>query len=431
MEHNTNILYEVDDKMDQKRILLYGFQWVLFMVYGVVWAYSILGVGANLQGVDLSIFITNVVFTMGVSTLLQASAGHRLGAMSAPGAITSIAVLSVVTLSGREYGFQAYNAFIFAGIIVAILGKTGFMSWMKKIWTPLVLGSIIMVLGLSVMSLAATSLAALGFGLHFAVGILLGLLCGFLSIKGKGILATLPAMVVLILGYLFFIISGKFDWSISQAMPVFTTPTIFPYGFSFPPLELLLLMTVVAIFNAMLCFGNVEGTANAVGVRLKEKQTKNTFIVHGLIETSLGGLFGVPPLVPYAENIGFNVLTKVASRYPVYLAGFVFIALSFLGKVVGFMAAIPTVLAGAVLLGFASPLIAVGVDIWGQLPSFATRETFICGFSIFLSMGLSSLDPLFWQGVPSWLSTLLATPVLMTMLSVMVLEQVVFRKKAQ
>ncbi|HZJ76946.1 MAG TPA: solute carrier family 23 protein [Oscillospiraceae bacterium] len=428
MDNQTGMIYKVDEKMETKQLILYGIQWALFMVYGIVWAYSIIGVGAGLDSFELSKFITNVVFTMGVSTLIQASVGHRLGAMSAPSAVTLIATLSIVSLSGIEYGFQAYNAFIIAGIVVAILGATGVIGHIRKVWTPLVLGSMIMTLGLSVMVLAADSLTANGLGITFAIGIILALLCGYLSVKGKGIWATLPAMVVLIIGYLFFIVVGKFDWSISNAMPFFNYPRIFPYGFSFPPIELIIIMTVVALFNAMLCYGNVQGVASAVGAKVDEKQTRKTFVIHGLVETSIAGIFGVPALVPYSENIGYNVLTKVASRYPIYVASVLFIIVSFLGKVVGFMAAIPIVLAGSILLGFAAPLVAVGASVWSGIDRFGTREQFICGFSIFLAMGLSLLDPATWSGMPQLISTLLTTPVVTVMIFVIILEQIVFRE---
>ncbi len=430
MDDQTGMIYKVDDKMETSQLILYGVQWALFMVYGIVWAYSIIGVGAELSTADLSIFITNVVFTMGVSTLIHASVGHRLGAMSAPSAITLIATLSIVSLSGVEYGFQAYNAFIISGIVVAILGATGVIGHIQKVWTPLVLGSMIMTLGLSVMVLAADSLTADGYGITFVVGILLALLCGYLSVKGKGIWATLPAMVVLVIGYLIFIVTNNFDWSISNSMPFFVYPRVFPYGFTFPPIELIIIMTVVALFNAMLCYGNVQGVASAVGTEVDEKQTRKTFVIHGLVETSIGGIFGVPALVPYSENIGYNVLTKVASRYPIYVASILFIIVSFLGKVVGFMAAIPIILAGSILLGFASPLVAVGGGILAGVEEFATREQFICGFSIFLAMGLSLIDPDVWAGMPQLLSTLLTTPVITVMIFVIILEQIVFRKSA-
>lgn len=429
MNEGSNMIYTVNQKMEPKKLILYGIQWALFMVYGIVWAYSIIGIGTGLEGKDLSIFITNVVFTMGVSTLIHASVGHKLGAMSAPSAVTLLSVLSIVSLAGREYGFQAYNAFIIAGVVVAILGYTGVIGYIRKVWSPLVLGGVVMSLGLSVMSLAAGSLSAEGNGWPFWVGILLALVCGFLSVKGKGVLATLPALVVLVVGYIVFIATKNFDWSIAQSLPVFTYPKPFPYGFSFPPVELILMMIVVALFNSMVGYGNVQGTASAVGAKVDDKQFRKVFAVHGIVETSIGGLFGVPALVPYAENIGYSLLTRVASRYPAMIGGAIFILVSFLGKAVGFMAAIPTVLAGAILMGFAAPLIAAGAGIWHGSEEFGTREQFICGFSLFLAMGLSSLGGDFWSGMPQLVSTLLTTPSLSTMLFIIILEQVVFRKK--
>lgn len=428
MSNKTKMLYNVDEKLHGKTLVLQGIQWALFMVYGVVLAYSLLGIGADMSKDEIIIFITNVIFVMGISTLVQASVGHRMGAMSAPNVVTLLAVLSIVNSLGKEQGFQAYNAFMIAGIIVAILGYMGVIGKIHRVWSPLVAGTMIMTIGLSVMSLGVSSLAKYGFGFPFAAGLCLAALCGVLSIKGRGILATLPALIVLSAGYIIFIAIGKFDWSLMRDMPVFTHPTPFPYGWSLPSLDLLMAMLVIALFDALVCYGNLAGLSAVVGKDLTEKQTRKSFMIKGLVETSFAGLFGVPGTVMYAENIGYILLTRVASRYPLYIAGFIFIILSFAGKVIGFLSAIPEPLAGAILLGFASPLIGTGAGLWRNVEEFSTREMFICGFSIFVAMGLSTLPATVWANTTDLIAVLFTTPSLVSAIMVIIFEQIIFRR---
>ena len=58
--------------------ILYSFQWLVTMVYAVVWGYAIVGVGLNFRGARIATYISAVVLTIGVSTLLQAWLGHRM-----------------------------------------------------------------------------------------------------------------------------------------------------------------------------------------------------------------------------------------------------------------------------------------------------------------------------------------------------------------
>jgi len=431
MEENhsqTNLLYAPDEKPDSIwETILYTLQWVFIMFYPVVWGYAIVGIGINLTPQELGSYMARVVLMIGVSTLIQVLAGHQLSMVSGPNIIPSLAIVSAFAIGGKEYALQSFNAYIIAGIIVAILGLIGVIGKISLVWTPLVLGSMLMMIGLTTSFTGMQMIATHGANWLYLVGVGLALLCGWLSIKGKGLLSTVPVMIIIILGYIIFIVTGNFDWELVNIMPMFSMPQIFPYGLEMPPLDLILVMVVVNLFSAINLYGNLQGYTGLLGMKLTQSRERKSMAVFGLVEGVLTGVFGVPSTVALGENMGFLMLTKIASKFLLLIASIIFIVLSFFGKVGGFMAAMPEPVAGAVLLGVASTLIGMGANEFQNANKFEDREIFIVGFSIFLALGTTALPEEFFNALPRLVSTLLNNTVILVILLVVILEQLVFR----
>ncbi|HMM22426.1 MAG TPA: solute carrier family 23 protein [Selenomonadales bacterium] len=424
------LVYGPDDKpKSMKETILYSAQWIFIMFYPVVWGYSIVGLGLQLKGDDMANYMARVVLMIGVCTLVQAIAGHRLSMVSGPNIIPSLAIVAAFAIGGKEYALQSFNAYIIAGIVVAILGWFRIISIIGKVWTPLVLGSMVMMVGLTTSTVGVGLIASYGATAPFYVGILLALICGFISIKGRGILATIPVLIAIVLGYVVFMAMGKFDWGLVQSMPFIMMPTIFPYGLSMPPIDLIITMIIVNIFSAINLYGNVQGYTGIIGVKTNADTERRYFTTFGVIEGMVASVFGVPSCVSYGENLGLVLLTRVAARIFIVISSIAFIVLSFFGQIGGLMAAMPQPVAGAVLLGVASTLIGTGASIWTQGNTFQTREIFIGGFSVFLALGLAALPQDFYNTLPNLVGTVMKNNVIMVIILTMIMEQVVFRNK--
>lgn len=425
--NSFELVYGPNDKpRSMKDTIIYTIQWIFIMFYPVIWGYVIVGLGLGFSGSELANYMTRVVFMIGVCTLIQVLSGHKFAMVSGPNVIPSLAIVAAYTVGGKEYALQSFNAYIIAGIIVAILGACGVISLIGKVWTPLVSGCMVLMVGLTTSSVGISNIASFGPSLPFYFAILLALICGFVSIKGKGMLSTVPVLIAIVLGYVGFMVMGKFDWDLVTSMPLFTAPKLFPFGLSFPPVDLIVTMVIVNIFAAINLYGNIQGYSGIIGAKTTVKDEKRYFTIFGLVEGMLTGIFGVPSHVAYGENLGMILLTRVASKTFTIIASVVFIVLSFLGPVGGLMAAMPQPVAGAVLLGVASTLIGIGVSNWFS-KSFQTREIFICGFSVFLAFGLTALPQSFYDMLPRIVGTIMNNAVIMVIIICIIMEQIVFR----
>lgn len=421
------LIYPPGHRPPPRELALYTLQWVLITFYGAVWGFALVGIALGLRGDALAGYMGRVVLMIGLATLVQVAFGHRLAMLSGPNVIPSFAILAAVEAGGVAYALQSFTALAIAGIIVGITALLGGIQYLQRVWTPLVLGAMVMMVGLAVARTGLELIVALGFGWPFWVGIGLALLAGFLSLRAPRLLASTAIGIIIIVGYLIFIVTGQFDWRLVRSMPALTVPELFPFGLGIPPLGLVVTMTLVTILAALNLYGNETAFARLVGDRLGEGRIRRSFALFGFVENALAGVLGVPGYVAYGENLGIVSLTRVASRLPLLIAAAIVIGLSFLGVVAGLMAAMPEPLAGAILLGVAANVIGIGANAWARAPSFGLREQFIVSFAIFLSLGLFLLPPALVTTLPRLIVTLVTNPVAFVILVVIVLEQVVFR----
>lgn len=427
---SQDLVYQISDKPKNiKDWILYSGQWLVTMIYAVVWGYAIVGKGMDFQSDELVIYISAIVLTIGISTLIQSWLGHKMAMVSGPNIIPSLAIIAAVSTGGKEYAIQAFFAQTIVGLAIILLTSIGLLKMIKKIWSPLILGSMVLMVGLSISKQGVELLTSNGFDWQFLTGIILALVGIVSALKGKGIWGTLTPMIIIVVGYPIFMFFGDFAWDLVRKPSLFVVPKLFPYGIAWPAWDLLLIMFVVSIMSSLNFYGNLEGYSAVVNEKVEDRSSKRSFFYFGTIENCIPGILGVPATVAYGENIGIVSLTKVASRYFIIVASIIFIGLAFIGPVSGFMAAMPDHIAGALLLGIASSVIGIGITMMTKDQKFEKREQSIVGFSVFLSLGLFLLSPETWKDVPILITTILSNPIISVILFILIFEKAILRKR--
>ena len=406
--------------------VLYGFQWLVTMVYAVVWGYAIVGVGLNFQGARMTTYLSAVVFTIGLSTLLQAWLGHRMAMVHGPNVIPSLAIVAALAAGGETYALQSFTAQALSGIIILALVALGAVRYIRKVWSPIVLGSMIIMIGLTVAQVGLGDMTQAGFGLGFFIALALALGGSVLAIRGRGVWATLPPVFIIVLGYIVFLALGRVDMSLVRQALLFSVPQLFPYGRAMPSWDLVLIMLIVNVMAGMNFYGNLHGYSEVVKEKVDEGEERRSFLLFGLVETIVPGILGTPATVAYGENLGIVQLTRVAARAFVIVAAAVFLVLAFIGPFGALMAAMPKEVAGAVLLGIASTVIGIGANILNSAPAFDRREQTLVGFSIFLSLGLHLIPQETWQQTPRLVETVFSNPVISVIIFVLIFEKLIF-----
>lgn len=203
------------------------------MVYAVVRGYAILGVGLNFQGARMTTYISAAVLTIGVSTVFQAWPGHRMAMVHGPNVMASLAIVAALVAGGETYALQSFTAQPLSGVSIVALVAVGTVRHIQKARSPLVLGSMIIMIGLTLAQVGLGGVTQAGFGGSF-VALILALGGSTLAIRGRGVWATLPPVFIIVLGYVVFLALDRVDLSLVRQVPLLSIPRFFPYGRTMP-----------------------------------------------------------------------------------------------------------------------------------------------------------------------------------------------------
>ncbi len=346
-------VHPVDEVLPAGRLAVLGFQHVLAMYAGAVAVPLILANAIGLSEEELVYLINADLFTCGVATLIQTvgfwKVGFRLPIIQG----VTFAAVTPMILIGQSGGLTAiYGSVIVAGIITFLVSP--YFSRLLRFFPPVVTGSIITVIGVSLLPVAVTwagggDPSAESFGspgniaLAFTVLLIILIIYRFFS----GFISRIAVLLGLILGLILGTIVGVADFGGVGEAAVFGITT--PFFFGLPTFQFAAILSMILVMLVTM----VETTGNAVAVsEIVEKPIREEELAAGLradgLSTALGGVFNAFPYTAYAQNVGLVRLTGVKSRWVVAAAGVFLILLGLFPKLAAVVAAIPLpVLGGA------------------------------------------------------------------------------------
>ena len=309
---------------------------------------------------------STALFTAGTGTLLYILiTGAKVPAFLG----SSFAFIPALIAIGKEFGVPyAMGGAIFAGIfyaVVALIIRFAGKSWIDAALPPVVIGSVIIVIGMSLAPTAVSeafylnneySLVALSIA---AVTLAIAV---FATIFLKGFFNTLSILIGLIGGYLFTLIMGCFfpayhliDFTSVQnakwfALPFLQIDEAGKYFWQAPKFNLVAILTFVIVSISTICehMGDTLTTSKVVGRDFyKDPGLHRTLLGDG-VATAWAALWGGPPNTPYGENIGVMAITKVYSVWVIGGAAVIAVILSFCQKFGAIIQTIPTPVLGGI-----------------------------------------------------------------------------------
>lgn len=260
-------------------------------------------------------------------------------------------------------------------LVVALVVKAIGNEWIDKILPPVVVGPIVMVIGLSLASTAVSDVM-LKDGkynlLYLLIGLVTLLAIIFFNIYGKGIVAIIPILLGLLVGYLFAILVGmvtgqsivdftqvaKAQW---LSVPAVAIPFL-TYDITLYP-SAILTMAPIAFVTMTEHFGHIM-VLNSLTKRdyFKDPGLEKTLMGDGLAQV-IAGFLGAPPVTSYGENIGVMALNKIFSVYVIAGAAVIAGLLSFVGKVSALIQSIPTPVIGGISIALFGVIASSGLKI--------------------------------------------------------------------
>ena len=311
---------------------------------------------------------STALFTAGTGTLIYilitgAKVPSFLG--------SSFAFIPALIAVGKEFGPEyAMGGGIAAGIfyaIVALIIKFAGRKWIDVALPPVVIGSVIIVIGMSLAptaineALYANGEYSLVYGSIALVTLAISIIA---NIFFKGFLNTLSILIGLAGGYIFTLIMGLFfepyhiiDFTAVKEAKWFGLPFLHysaekGYFWMAPKFNLVAILTFVIVSISTICehLGDVLTTSKVVGKNFYDDPGLHRTLLGDGLATAWAAIWGGPPNTTYGENIGVMAITKVYSVWVIGGAAVFAVILSFCQKFGALIGTIPTPVLGGICI---------------------------------------------------------------------------------
>ncbi|GKU83351.1 nucleobase:cation symporter-2 family protein [Niallia sp. NCCP-28] len=390
-----------NNKNGRLKIFSLGLQHVLAMYAGAILVPLLVGRALNLTTEQLAYLVAIDLLTCGLATLLQAWKNKYLG-IGLPVVLGSsfVAVTPMISI-GATYGITAiYGAIIVTGLFIVVCAP--FFSKITKLFPPVVMGTVVTIIGLSLIPTGIKNMgggaASEDFGsvenLALSFGVLLFIL--ILNRFSKGMLQSLSVLIGIMAGTFAAALAGKVNFSSVADASWFHLPQIFYFGvptFEVGPILTMLIVGLVIIIEST---GVFFALGKICDKSLTEQDLTRGYRAEGLAIT-LGGIFNAFPYNTFAQNVGLVQLSKVKTANVVIAAGGILVFLGLIPKVAAFATIVPTpVLGGATVVMFGM-VVSSGIRMLSTVDFTKQSNLLIMACSISIGLGATAVPDLFAQ----------------------------------
>jgi NCS2 family nucleobase:cation symporter-2 len=472
---SSTSIHPVDERLPTGKLAALGLQHVLVMYAGAVAVPLIIGRALKLSPEDVAFLISADLFCCGLVTLIQSLGatqwfGIRLPVMMG---VTFAAVAPMVAMANANPGTMGaqmiFGSIIGAGVISILIAPV--VSRMLKYFPPVVTGTIIAVIGISLMRIGINWIFGNPFGptapnivnpehkqwLDAAaaaanapgsmlppipkdlallpklpnpkyaeltgVGIAALVLASILMISryAKGFIANISVLLGIVLGGVIATSLGLMTFDKVEKAAWFDVVT--PFRFGMPVFDPMLIFTMSLVMIVVM----IESTGMFLALgEMTDRKVDQAALSRGLrtdgLGTLIGGIFNTFPYTSFSQNVGLVAVTGVKSRFVCVAGGLIMIALGLFPKMAALVESLPTVVLGGAGLVMFGMVAATGIRILGGVDFKANRHnSLIVAISIGIGM-IPLIAPNFKQWMPHALHSLIESGILLSSISAVALN---------
>ncbi len=298
---------------------------------------------------------------------------------------SSFAFIAPIIKASELYGMAGTLSGIiavgFVYIAMSILVKSFGTGFIKRLFPPVVIGPVIILIGISLAptgvnmaqenwTLALVSLTTAVVTLFF----------------GKGLIKLMPVLMGIIAGYIVAILFYDVDFTSVRDAAWVTVPKFQTPQFS---LEAMLYMLPVAIAPIIEHIGDVY-TISSVAKKdfTKDPGLHRTMLGDG-VACILSGFAGGPPQTTYSEVTGAISLTKMTDPSIIRITAVGAILFSFMDKISAILRSIPSPILGGIMLLLFGSIASVGINnlVQNKVNMGNSRNTVIVSLTLTFGIG--------------------------------------------
>lgn len=458
-------VHPVDQRLPSARLAALGLQHVLVMYAGAVAVPLIVGRALKLTPEQVAYLISADLFCCGIVTLIQSLGltqwfGIRMPVMMGVSFASVAPMVAMANTTSGAAGAQIiFGAIIGAGIVSMALAP--WMSRMLRFFPPVVTGTIIAVIGISLMRIGINwifgnpfgptapmivnpdhakwmsdvgpavpkGMAIVGSvpnpkyaplaGIGIAAIVLISIL--LIAKYARGFIGNISVLLGIIIGGV--VASAVGMMSFEKVVNAKWFDLVLPLQFGPPVFDPILILTMTMVMIVVM----IESTGMFLALGdMTERHVSRDDLTRGLradgLGTMIGGLFNTFPYTSFSQNVGLVGVTGVKSRFVCVAGGMILIVLGLMPKMAALVESLPTVVLGGAGLVMFGMVAATGIRILGGVDYKGNRHNlFIVAVSIGFGM-IPLIAPNFKQWMAHGIHPLIESGILLASLSAVLLN---------
>ncbi len=397
---NETIQYEPDERCPPSVSIGVAFQGVMLTLANTVLFVTIIFRTAGQSDHYLSWAIFSSLIIGGVITALQAGRVGRLGSgqVLMTGAGPHFIAISVLALKEGDLSMLA------SLIVVSSLMQFALAAWLpllRRIITPVVSGTALMLIAVTVMTIAFDGLKEVPEGVPLTAGIVSAavtlIVAVALALRASGIWRLWSPLIGIATGCAVAAYFGLYDARRIIEAPWFDLPDIAVWaGLDLRPgAEFWALLPVFVIVSLVVAIKTSGDSVVIQQISRRRPQATDFRLVQGTLNTNglgalLSGIAGTLPTIIYSPScVSLITLTGVAARSVGYIIGGILFGLAFLPKAATILLTIPSHVMGAFLLMIMGLLFVEGMRTVFQ-DGLDHRKALSVGLALSIGVGLEN-----------------------------------------
>lgn len=288
-------------------------------------------------------------------------------------------------------------------LVVSLAIRTFGVGWLMRLLPPVVVGPVIMVIGLSLASVAIEMADnTVGGGDYSLTSLLVAaitLACIiFFTLILKGFFSVIPILLGIAAGYVAALVAGLVDFTPVQEASFLRVPDF--EGFlallaaEGIPWQVLPILVPIAIVTIAEHIGDQVVLSRVVGRNFLRTPGLHRSLAGDGLATMLAALLGGPPNTTYGENVGVLAITRIFSVYVIGGAACLAVILGFVGTVAALLSSIPTAVMGGVSIALFGVIASSGLRtlIEGKVDLSEKRNLLITSVILVIGIGGATLE---------------------------------------
>lgn len=439
----SEAVHPVDEMLPPAKLFTLGLQHVLVMYAGAIAVPLIIGRVLKLEPEQVAFLISADLFVCGIVSILQSLGATQWFGIKLPVmmGVTFASVGPMVSIAiahpGADGARMIFGAIIGAGIVGILIAPL--ISRMLRFFPPVVTGTIILVIGVTLMRIginwifglplgptapkivnpdhaawlkSVTDMATAGggtlpdqprgFGLAATMDnaayapvknivlslVVLAIVLG-VARYAKGFFANIAVLVGIVAGGIIAAVLGMMNFS-KVASAAWFAP-IMPFHFGTPIFDPVLILTMVLVMIVVMIesTGMFLALGDITGRKITQPALSAGLRMDGL-GTIIGGLFNTFPYTSFSQNVGLVGVTGIRSRFVCVAGGAIMVVLGLIPKMGALVEALPTVVLGGAGLVMFGMVAATGIRILSSV-DFKTSRNNLFVVAIALGFGMIPL----------------------------------------